>query len=644
MRFLYQSFFRDLAQPVLSLPRIWKRVIVLLVDATLCIASTYFAFYLRLGYWVGAQNANFYDPLIYACTISLVLALPIFILSGLYLAIFRYSGLPALITVTKAVCVYGLAYALIIALFGIEGIPRTVGLLQPLLLLLAVGASRAFANVWLGGAYLSILKNTDLPRVLIYGAGSAGRQLAAGMVNSHEMIIAGFLDDDPRLQGHLINGLKIYKPENIQKLVKSLRISTILLALPSLTQAERNIALKKIEHAKVLVRTLPGLMDLAQGRVTIADLKELDIDDLLARDVIGPDQNLLLRNVAGQVVLITGAGGSIGSELCRQILRLQPKTLVLLDHSELALYQVHEALISKRDTLSGISGFKVNLLPVLGSVTDEQSMDGLVAEHKPHIIYHAAAYKHVPMVEANPFEGIKNNAFGTAALANIAMKYDVPHFVLVSTDKAVRPTNVMGASKRLAEMVLQAKAAVSAKTIFTMVRFGNVLASSGSVIPKFRQQIKDGGPVTVTDFKMTRYFMTIPEAAQLVIQAGAMAKGGEVFLLDMSQPVRIYDLARRMVELSGLEVRDQENPEGDIEIEEIGLRPGEKLYEELLISGDPESTSHPRIFKAHEDLVTDAQIQEQLQNLRQIILNKDYALLVQTLKEVISGYQPGSTQ
>ena len=644
MRFLYHSFFRSLAQPVLRLPRIWKRAIVLLVDAALCVATTYFAFYLRLGYWVGAQNVNFYDPFIYACIISLVLALPIFVLSGLYLAIFRYSGLPALITVIKAVCVYGLAYFSIISLYSFEGVPRTVGLLQPLLLLLAVGASRAFANVWLGGSYLSILKNTDLPRALIYGAGSAGRQLAAAMANSHEVIITGFLDDDPHLQGHLINGLKIYNPENIQKLVKTLRVGTIFLALPSLTQSERNIALKKIEHAKVLVRTLPGLMDLAHGRVTVADLKELEIDDLLARDVIGPDQNLLLRNVAGQVVLITGAGGSIGSELCRQILRLQPKKMILLDHSELALYQVHEELISKRDTLSGISGFKVNLVPALGSVTDERSMDDLLVEHKPHIIYHAAAYKHVPIVETNPFEGIKNNAFGTTTIASVAAKYSVPHFVLVSTDKAVRPTNVMGASKRLAEMILQAKAAVSTKTIFTMVRFGNVLASSGSVIPKFRQQIKDGGPVTVTDFEMTRYFMTIPEAAQLVIQAGAMAKGGEVFLLDMGQPVRIYDLARKMIELSGLEVRDQDHPQGNIAIEEIGLRPGEKLYEELLISGDPEGTSHPRIFKAHEDLLSEAQMQDQLQKLRQIILKKDHAMMIKFLKEVIAGYQPGSIQ
>ena len=642
MRFLYHSFFRSLAQPVLALPRIWKRIIVLIVDATLCLASTYFAFYLRLGYWVDAQNINFYDPFIYAGVISLALALPIFILSGLYLAIFRYSGLPALITVTKAVFIYGLAYASIISLFGFEGIPRTIGLLQPLLLLLAVGASRAFANVWLGGSYLSILRNSDLPRVLIYGAGSAGRQLAAAMANSHEVIVTGFLDDDSRLQRGLINGLKIYNPENIQKLIETLKVNTVLLALPSLTQSERNNALRKLEHAKVLVRTLPGLMDLAQGKVTIADLKELDIDDLLARDIIGPDQNLLRRNVAGQVVLITGAGGSIGSELCRQILRLQPKTLILLDHSELALYQIHEDLVNKRDTLFEISGFKGNIVPILGSVNDQQVLDDLMREYQPYIIYHAAAYKHVPMVEVNPFEGIKNNTFGTITIANVAIKYSVPHFVLVSTDKAVRPTNVMGASKRLAEMVLQAKAAANTYTIFTMVRFGNVLASSGSVIPKFRQQIKDGGPVTVTDFQMTRYFMTIPEAAQLVIQAGAMAKGGEVFLLDMGQPVRIYDLARRMIELSGLEVRDTENPEGDIEIEEIGLRPGEKLYEELLISGDPESTSHARIFKAHEELLTDAQMQEQLIKLKQIISNKDHVALSQFLRESITGYYPGS--
>lgn len=644
MRFLFHSLFRELAEPMLSLPRIWKRILVLFVDATLCVVATYFAFYLRLGYWVGAEEINFFDPFIYACLISLGLALPIFMLSGLYLAIFRYSGLPALITVTKAVCIYGIAFALMIALFGVEGIPRTVGLLQPLLLLLTVGASRAVANVWLGGSYLSILKNTDLPRVLIYGAGSAGRQLAAAMANSHEVLVAGFLDDDPRLQGHHINGLKIYNPDVLQSLTKTLKISTILLALPSLTQMERNLVLRKIELAKVMVRTLPGLIDLAQGKVTVADLKELDVDDLLARDIIGPDVNLLLRNVAGHVVLITGAGGTIGGELCRQILRLQAKTIILLDHSELALYQAQEELLAKRDILFGINGFKTNLIPVLGSVADERAMRDLIKAHKPHIIYHAAAYKHVPMVEANPFEGIKNNTFGTSVIAGVAMENETPHFVLISTDKAVRPTNIMGASKRLAEMVLQAKSAISSKTIFTMVRFGNVLASSGSVIPKFRQQIKDGGPVTVTDFQMTRYFMTIPEAAQLVIQAGAMAKGGEVFLLDMGKSVRIYDLARKMIELSGLAVRDQINPAGDIEIEEIGLRPGEKLYEELLISGDPEATAHPRIFKAHEDFLTALEMDEQLLKLKEIILSGDHALLVQILRDLIAGYQPRDTQ
>jgi FlaA1/EpsC-like NDP-sugar epimerase len=654
MRFLYQSFFRDLAQPVLGLPRICKRLIVLLVDAALCIASTYSAFYLRLGYWIGPQNFNFYDPLIYSCAISLVLALPIFILSGLYLAIFRYSGLPALITVTKAVCVYGLIYALIIALFGIEGIPRTVGLLQPLLLLLAVGASRAFANVWLGGAYLSILKNTDLPRVLIYGAGSAGRQLAAGMANSHEMIITGFLDDDPRLQGHLINGLKIYKPENMQKLVKSLRVSTILLALPSLTQAERNLALKKIEHAKVLVRTLPGLMDLAQGRVTIADLKELDIDDLLARDVIEPDQNLLLRNVAGQVVLITGAGGSIGGELCQQILSLEPKVLLLVEQSEFALYELHQKLTLQQDNM-GFSGLhsepfksnanssefdisRVRLFPLLASVQDEVRMRYIISNWRPHIIYHAAAYKHVPIVEHNPAEGIRNNVLGTLRVATIAAEEGVANFVLISTDKAVRPTNIMGASKRLAEMVLQAFVAEFPGTQFSMVRFGNVLGSSGSVVPKFRQQIKDGGPIQLTHLEATRYFMTIPEAAQLVIQAGAIASGGEVFLLDMGQPVKILDLARRMVTLSGLSLKDDDYLDGDIEIEVTGLRPGEKLYEELLIGDKPELTCHPLIMKASEEFLPWNQLSKRLKILEIALDANDIVTIKALLQELVSGY------
>jgi len=639
MRFIYHSFFRKFASLVLSLPRIWKRAIVLSLDILICIATVYFAFYLRLGYWVTSASVEFIYPFIWAAGISLALALPIFVLSGLYLAIFRYSGLPALMTIAKATCIYGIAYALLFSLIGFGGVPRTIGLLQPLLLLLAVGLSRALANIWLAGDYLSILKKSSLPKVLIYGAGSSGRQLAAAMANSHEMKVVGFLDDDSRLQGLVIQGLRIYSPDDLPSLVNTLKVGNIFLALPSLKRSQRNTILEKITYAKVSVRTLPSLVDLAQGKVTVADLRELDIEDLLDRSEVDIEDWPMPLCITDQVIIVTGAGGSIGSELCRQIILLQPRTLVLVEHSEIALYQIHNELMQKAKVFASIKGRSIDILPILGSVTDIQAMKSLIELHRPHTIYHTAAYKHVPMVEANAFEGIKNNTFGTLCLAQIALNLEVPQFVLISTDKAVNPTNVMGASKRLAEMVLQAMATLENKTTFTMVRFGNVLASSGSVIPKFREQIKAGGPVTITDRRMTRYFMTIPEAVQLIIHAGAMAKGGEVFLLDMGNPVRIIDLARRMIELSGLEIKDENNPNGEIEITEIGSRPGEKLYEELLISGHPIVTEHPRIFKAHEECLSWPQMQEAIQRLTTIVNSYDRDELDRFLDEIVPGFQ-----
>jgi FlaA1/EpsC-like NDP-sugar epimerase len=416
------------------------------------------------------------------------------------------------------------------------------------------------------------------------------------------------------------------------------KISNIFLALPSLKRHERNAVMEKFNHLKVSVRTLPGLVDLAQGKVQVSDLRELDVEDLLDRSAVGVDDGLIPSYLINQVVMVSGAGGSVGSELCRQIIQLQPSTLVLIDHSEIALYEIHRELLKKVKALTFLGKPSVRLLPILGSVTDEQLIEKTIITHRPHVIYHAAAYKHVPMVELNPFIGIKNNTLGTLNLAKLASKLEVPYFVLISTDKAVNPTNIMGASKRLAEMVLQAIADLQTKTIFTMVRFGNVLASSGSVIPMFREQIKNGGPVTVTDFRMTRYFMTISEAAQLVIHAGAMAKGGEVFLLDMGKPVRILDLAKKMIELSGLEIRDQNNPDGEIEIIEIGLRPGEKLYEELLISGQPSSTSHSRIFKADEEYLPWNRMHDQFLMLNTILNANDRDALVLFLSEIIPGY------
>lgn len=624
--------FVKTANSLLALPRTLKRFLALGMDASLCVLTVWLAYYLRLGEWVRLANDPAWQPE-WAILGALALALPIFVVSGLYRAIFRYAGWQALMTVSKAILVYALMYAAIFTAIGVPGVPRTVGLIQPILLLLAVGASRAFTRYWLGDMYQGIVKSMNLPKVLIYGAGSAGRQLAGALAHSHEMRVAGYLDDDARLQGSVMNGMTIYAPADLPALVESLQVRDVLLAIPSASRRRRNEILQQLLQSHVAVRTLPGLTDLAQGRVHVADLHELDIDDLLGRDAVVPDVALLEKNIRGKVVLVTGAGGSIGSELCRQILGIGPAALLLVEQSEFALYQIHQEL-----QIALPAG--TELVPLLGSVCDARRMRGIMTARRPDTIYHAAAYKHVPLVEHNPAEGVRNNAFGTLTTARVAQELGVADFVLISTDKAVRPTNVMGASKRLAEMVLQALATQTSGTQFTMVRFGNVLGSSGSVVPLFRQQIKDGGPITLTDPEVTRFFMTIPEAAQLVIQAGAMARGGDVFVLDMGESVKIGDLARRMVELSGLYVRDEENPEGDIEIRVTGLRPGEKLYEELLIGENPQPTAHPRIMKAHDDFLPWPVLEQKLMSLGVALDANDVPAIRHLLEEVVSGYQP----
>jgi FlaA1/EpsC-like NDP-sugar epimerase len=454
----------------------------------------------------------------------------------------------------------------------------------------------------------------------------------------------GYVDDDDRLHGHVLNGLKIHNPENLLGVVNGQQITQVYLAIPSASRARRNEILEAVRAAHVQVRTLPGLLDLAEGRVHVSDLRELDIEDLLGRDPVPPSRALLAKNITGKVVMVTGAGGSIGSELCRQIVQLSPSALLLLELTEFALYAIEQELQGQMTT----AGVQVTLLPLLANVRDESRMDEILRTWKPHTVYHAAAYKHVPLVEHNPAEGVKNNVLGTLNTAMLAAKNGVHDFVLISTDKAVRPTNVMGASKRLAEMMLQAQAQAQAaamqqsgaKTCFSMVRFGNVLGSSGSVVPLFRKQIKDGSPITLTDERITRYFMTIPEAAQLVIQAGAMASGGDVFVLDMGEPVKIIDLAKRMIELSGLALKDDANPNGDVEIQVTGLRPGEKLYEELLIGDNPQPTGHARIMKAHEDLLPWAELQSKLAALGVALDANDVPLIRTLLKELVPGYQP----
>lgn len=622
--------------PVLALPRWVKRLLALLTDICLCILAVWLAYYLRIDEWVRLSGDPQFRPEL-AAGVALIIAVPLFITHGFYRVIFRHSNLIAVNMVVRAFVFYGLAYVLVITVIGLPGVPRSIGINQPLLFLAGIGLSRAVAYFWLGKSYRRLLKRESIPKVLIYGAGIAGRQLANAMNNSQEMRVVGFLDGDILLHGQLLNGLKVYDPEELGSIVIDSGISTVLLALPSISRHRRNEILVKIKEAKVAVRTLPSVSDLAMGTVTVSDLRELDVEDLLGREPVPPNNVLLGKNVFEKIVLVTGAGGSIGSELCRQIIDIGPKKLILFEQSEYALYQIQNELerrILDRD---------IEILALMGSVQDERLMTEVMLSIKPDTVYHAAAYKHVPLVEHNPIEGVKNNVFGTLTTARAALRAEVSDFVLISTDKAVRPTNVMGATKRLAEMVLQALAYQNSpnnKTRLSMVRFGNVLGSSGSVVPKFRQQIRDGGPITLTHKDVIRYFMTIPEAAQLVIQAGAMAKDGDVCVLDMGEPVRIFDLAKRMIELSGLTYKDAEHPTGDIEISVTGLRPGEKLYEELLIGDNPQVTSHPRIMRASEEFLPWHKLQGKLDNLHETILANDPAGIRVLLKELVTGYQP----
>ena len=620
-------------EKVLNWPRTFKLLIVIAMDVAMTVLATWLAFSLRLDTLHWPSGAQWW---VYA--LAPALAVPIFIRFGLYRAIFRYTGQAALLATAKAVAVYGGLLLGLLLLVRWPGVPRTLGVLQPIIFLLLVGASRAVARFWLAGWEQ---RDNIHGRLLIFGAGTAGVQTAAALGISGQYHLLGFVDDDSGKVGRSINGIRVFSQQDVAGLVANEDVTDILLALPSASRERRNSIIESMRSLPVHIRTLPGLADLASGRVTVQDFKELDIEDLLGRDPVAPLAGLLARDLVGKVVLVSGAGGSIGSELCRQILAERPRQLLLLDHSEFGLYSIHQELRGLQPDL----GLNAELVPLLGSVINPLRLREICETYRPDSVYHAAAYKHVPMVEANPAEGIFNNVFGTLNMAEAALASGAARFVLISTDKAVRPTNVMGASKRMAELVLQALAARTVQqadekraTCFSMVRFGNVLGSSGSVVPLFRRQLAAGEPLTVTHAEVTRYFMTIPEAGQLVLQAGAMATGGDVFVLDMGEPVRIIDLARRMVELSGMKVRDEANPEGDVEIAITGLRPGEKLYEELLIGDNPAPTAHPRIMKAHEACLAWPELALHLQSLRGAAAAGDVASIKAVLKACVHGY------
>ncbi|KWV56856.1 capsular biosynthesis protein [Rhizobium altiplani] len=616
-------------QNILDLPRPAKRVLALLVDSCLCILTIWLAFCFRLNEWVALTGIQ-----LLTIPVSLIIALPIFITMGLYRAIFRFLGWSAFVTVLKAVTIYGLAFMAVFTAISFPGVPRTVGIMQPLLLLLAIGLSRFTARYFLHEAYKRILRQSTQTNMLVYGAGFRGRQVAGALSSSADLKVVGYLDDDRNLHGSLIGGVAVYDPEKIVELSARLNVRTILLALPKIDRSRRNEILEKLRGARVAVRTIPDLNALAGGQAEFTDLQELDIEDLLGRTPVAPDQTLLERNIRGRVVLVTGAAGSIGSELCRGLARLKPALLLILDQNEYGLYALENELLASNPD----SGLQI--VPLLASVCDEHRIQKIMETWRPNMVYHAAAYKHVPLVEKNPVEGVKTNVFGTVTVARAAIDAGAERFILISTDKAVRPTNIMGATKRLAEMALQGLAAEGASTVLTMVRFGNVLGSSGSVVPLFRQQIRQGGPITLTHPEITRFFMTVPEATELVIQAGSMAKGGDVFVLDMGEPVKIIDLARRMVELSGLIVQDERNPSGDISIVTTGLRPGEKLYEELLIGDNPEPTEHAKIMRARERFMALEMLMPKLQQLSSAADEGDVEALRRILSELVQDYHP----
>jgi len=616
---------------ILNLPRFAKQIVAIIVDLSLCVLCTWFAFYLRLDQFISIQGTA-----LIAAIVSIALALPIFWLLGLYRTIFRYSGLSIMFSVSIALLVYGFLYFSVFGVYGLKGIPRSIGILQPMLLFFAVVSSRLLVKYLLGGNYLLKKKSQFLKKTLVYGAGSAGRQLVSALANSNELKVAGFLDDDDRLHGQVLQGYEIYSPLKISDLIKSKEAQLVLIALPSISRSRRNEILKNLSNYSLQVQTLPTFGDIIQGRVSLSDIKDLDVDDILNRDQVLPNTGLLNKNITSKVVLVTGAGGSIGSELARQIIKLNPQKLLLLELNEFALYKIYEEL--------NIANKNLKIIPLLVNVQDQTRVNEIFKTFKVDTVYHAAAYKHVPLVEENISESVKNNVFATLAVAKAALSYSVENFVLISSDKAVRPTNIMGASKRLAELCVQGlyKNEKNNRTKMSIVRFGNVLESSGSVIPKFKKQIKDGGPITLTHPDVTRYFMTLTEASQLVIQSGALSENCDVFVLDMGDSIKIKDLIYRIVKLSGLSVKDENNKEGDIEIKIIGLRPGEKLYEELLLGDNPQKTQHPKIQKAQDPSIPFNQLEVDLNNLKTLLDHNKVFEIKELLAKIVKTYRSNS--
>ena len=664
----------------IKIPNWAKRLILVLADSFLIITALWGSFSIRLGelYYPFASYQSSNE--IKWDTVSLfllapVIAIPIFIQCGLYRAIIRYLSMQVAWLLIKATTLYAVLWGLLAFLSGGTGIPRSVVFINAMLSFFLLGGARfIMSRLLMGQRSGKNDKSTVATRIVIYGAGDAGRQLAVSLLQSREHSLFGFVDDRRDLEGRDLMGVPVIGVDVLNAFVELHKITDLLLAIPSITRKKRNIVIERLRLLPLRIRTLPGLTDLVRGEINFSNLNELEIDDLLLRNPAEPNEALLRSQVSGQVVLVTGAGGSIGSEICVQVLNRFPKVLLLLELNEYALFNITNQLSLIIEQIKAESAHNSHdlyalpkVVPLLGSVQDEGRLQELMQIWKPKRIYHTAAYKHVPLVEENITEGIKNNVFGTLTVAKVAIEQEVSNVVLISTDKAVRPTNIMGCSKRIAEMILQALMAEETITFalagespmqtlrnthFSMVRFGNVLGSSGSVVPLFRKQIQNGGPITLTDKEIVRYFMTIPEAAQLVMQAGGMHEdakennhlhkgvAAEVFVLNMGEEVKIYDLARRMIELSGLRVKDESCPKGDITIQITGLRPGEKLYEELLIGDNPQPTKHPRILKAHEEFIPWSELQLELNTLRIAVEKNDVKMIRLLLKKLVKGYQP----
>ncbi len=628
---------------ILDYPRWLKRSLVILSDAIICILSILLAFSLRMGEWI-LWNEGI-AKLIFG---AFAIWLPIFMAMNVYQTIFRYAGSGTIKTLLKASTILLLVFMTVFMLIGFDHVPRTMGVLFPVIFFLALSLSRIVARYILYDLVGSNAFEGHKRRVLIYGAGSAGRQLALSIRHEPSMELLAYVDDDQSLEAETLDGTKIFHASNIAKCIEKYEPTDVLIALPSASRFRRAEIVQSLQHYDLHVQTLPQAREIVTGKVSIGDLREVQIEDLLGRDPVPPVAGLIDKTIAGKTVLVSGAGGSIGSELCWQIAKAAPARLILAEMTEHALYTIEADL--RAQMAKGLFGEGFEIVTSLINLSNKGAVDNMIARYKPDTIYHAAAYKHVPLVEENSIAGLSNNIYSALYTAMAAKEHGVSHYILVSTDKAVRPTNVMGASKRVCEQILQA---ISDKqpdkkggkqgdvnTIFAIVRFGNVLGSSGSVVPLFQRQINAGGPVTLTHKDITRYFMTIKEAALLVVQAGAMAKGGEVFVLDMGQSVRIYDMAVSMIKLSGLSVKDAANPDGDIEISEVGLRPAEKLYEELLIGNSPEPTEHQRIMRASETFIVWDALTQKLGAMKVALDNYDQAAAIDILRQLVPEYAP----